>query len=654
MGYTVKRRSSKESGYMLVMFAITIGLLLSFSALVIDVGQGYLWKQRVDRAARAAALAGLGFRGLTGWEYCNSTTGSNELKAIVQSVATENLSSYGNLPSPPYVTPTYIGTDDKLTVTVSLTTNSFLAGRLNNVLGFSLGNSASGGKTTISGTHAAQLNPAYIALLLDVSGSMGCPSGSTNVSCACRLTGSCTGRLRTADLADGAEKFRTFFNPNRDVVAIIPFNLAAHVTFPMKNGSAVSAFGTARKGTTFNAEIQAPRLKDLTKSNTNICDALIRAIDQFEALAADSSFVGREKVTISPTVVLFSDGAPNAFRGIFTNTNTTKLPANTDAYQYSLEWYDGAKTYRGPGPIVRRTVKANGEPDLFGHPIGSGAIAPVASGTPCGPVVSDPRYFQSVLDTAATPQTGLTSGCLTSLDFKLPINSATPVTITISGVPFSDIASTYVDPNWSGVTPAVNGTIHYQNFDQLPYYCSIAAADYIRSTFGGTIFTIGLGPAAPVCDDPMQDADDHLNRKDIFLARLSMAQESLTVTTQQGVGVNEKHNWEPMYKFSGARRSISTKSNPRCTDGNKTTNPDHRFKPNEAPNLMIGYTSTQANDPEDLKPFNPAFQGNNERKYDTRGEYLRTSNSVQLPALFATIAKQILLRLAPSTSSAIP
>ena len=74
MGYTVKRRSSKESGYMLVMFAITIGLLLSFSALVIDVGQGYLWKQRVDRAARAAALAGLGFRGLTGWEYCNSTT----------------------------------------------------------------------------------------------------------------------------------------------------------------------------------------------------------------------------------------------------------------------------------------------------------------------------------------------------------------------------------------------------------------------------------------------------------------------------------------------------------------------------------------------------------------------------------------------------
>ena len=656
----MKRRSSKESGYMLVMFAITIGLLLSFSALVIDVGQGYLWKQRVDRAARAAALAGLGFRGLTGWEHCNnSPTGSNELKAIVQSVATENLSSYGNLPSPPNVTSTYTGTDDKLTVTISLTTKSFLAGRLNNVLGFYLGNSASGGTTTISGTHAAQLNPAYIALLLDVSGSMGCPSGNTNVSCACRLTGSCTGRLRTDDLAGGAEKFRTFFNPNRDVVAIIPFNLAAHVTFPMKNGGydqtsrkhggEVSAFGTARNGTTFKEEIKPATLKSLTKSNTNICDALIRAIEQFDDLVV----AGGEKVTISPTVVLFSDGAPNAFRGIFTNTNTTKLPEEKrDAYQYSLEWYDGAKTYRGPGPIVPRTVKANGEPDLFGHPIGSGAVAPVASGTPCGPVVSDPRYFQSVLDTAATPQTGLTSGCLTSLDFKLPINSATPV--TISGVPFSDIASTYRDPNWSGVTPAVNGTIHYQNFDQLPYYCSIAAADYIRSTFGGTIFTIGLGPAAPVCGDPMQDADDHLNRKDIFLARLSMAQESLRVTTQQSEGVNEKHDWESTHTFSGPRRSIDTRSDPRCTDGNLATNPDHRFQPFNAPNLRIGYTSAQANNPEDLKPFNPAFQGNNERKYDTRGEYLRTSNSVQLPALFATIAKQILLRLAPSTSSATP
>jgi hypothetical protein len=632
------------------MFAITIGLLLSFSAMVIDVGQGYLWKQRLDRAARAAALAGLGFRGLTGWEHCNSSAGSAELTEVVKSVGVENLSSYGDLPSSPTITSQYTGATDTLKVTIALTGKSFLAGRLANVVGFSLGNSAGGGTTTVYGTHSAQLNPAYIALLLDVSGSMGCPSGSANLPCTCRLTGSCTGPLRTDDLARGVDKFRKFFNPKRDVVAVIPFNLAAHVTFPMTVGGTVTPFETGRNGTTFDAQISAAQLKNLTKSNTNICDALIRAIEQFDELAADPSFAGRQKVTISPTVVLFSDGAPNAFRGIFTNTNTTKLAANTDAYQYSLEWYDGSKTYRGPGPIVPRTL-VNGVPALFGHPIGNGSVAP-ASTTPCGPVVADPRYFQSVLDTSATPPSGQTSGCLTSLNFKLPINSATPV--TISGVPFSDIASTYVDQNWSGITPPVSGTINYQNFDQLPYYCSIAAADYIRSTFGGTLFTIGLGPAAPICDDPMQDADDHLNRKDIFLARLAMAQESLTVTTQQSVGTNEKHAWDPMYTFSGARRSISTKSNPKCTDGNPGTNPDHRFKDSSAPNLMVGYTSTQATDPESLKPFNPAFPGNNERKYDTRGEYLRTTNSVQLPALFATIAKQILLRLAPSASSSNP
>ena len=152
----------------------------------------------------------------------------------------------------------------------------------------------------------------------------------------------------------------------------------------------------------------------------------------------------------------------------------------------------------------------------------------------------------------------------------------------------------------------------------------------------------------------MQDADDHLNRKDIFLARLSMAQESLAVTTTQGVGVNEKNEWNTLYDFysaSGGRRTVSTD---KCTDNNASTNPDHRFQPTDAPDLKVGYTSSQPHDPETLKPYNPSFPNDEERKYDTRGEYLRTTNSVQLPALFATIAKQILLRLAPSTSSAIP
>jgi hypothetical protein len=52
---------------MLVMFAISIGVLLSFSALAIDIGQQTIWKHRVDKAARAGALAGLGYRALVGW-----------------------------------------------------------------------------------------------------------------------------------------------------------------------------------------------------------------------------------------------------------------------------------------------------------------------------------------------------------------------------------------------------------------------------------------------------------------------------------------------------------------------------------------------------------------------------------------------------------
>lgn len=53
-----KRLRSEESGQSLIMVVLLLGVLLSFSALVVDVGLLYAEKARLQNAADAAALAG--------------------------------------------------------------------------------------------------------------------------------------------------------------------------------------------------------------------------------------------------------------------------------------------------------------------------------------------------------------------------------------------------------------------------------------------------------------------------------------------------------------------------------------------------------------------------------------------------------------------
>lgn len=613
----MKQRSCKERGYLLVFFAITIGLLLSFCALVIDAGQGYLWKMRVEKAAKAATLAGLGYRGFQGWEECSTRAGTTALQEVATGVARENLAAY-NPPSNTTYTATYSPTNDTLEVTITLQPTSMFAGRAANLIGFSI--AALG---PITGRATAQLNPAYVVLLLDVSGSMSCPRGQDD--CRCRLDNSCTGVRRVDDLVTGVTRFRQQFNPNRDVIGVIAFNLAANVIFPMTNG----AFGAnATNLTAFNNALN--NLPNLVRSNTNICDAFIEAIGQMRAVVPG----GADPRTLSPSVVLFSDGAPNAFRGIFSDiyNRPNPLPANTDAYHYSLEWYDNPLTYRGPGPIVQRTL-SGGQPTLFGHNITQGALAPAGART-WGNTTSDPRHFQSVLDGNTAPPAGQERGALTSLNFTLPNthpNRRTLGPISITGVPFSDATSTHIDPNWDNISPAVTAPVSYQNFDQLPYYCSITAADFIRSEFGGTVYTIGLGPGSPRCGDPLQDADDHLGRKDYFLERLANSANARSGNTWQGT-----HN----FSFSHARTSV-TIGGTSCVYSGSASRRAHRFAGASTP-VYLGYQTNLPSTPSDLSPPHPELQN---KPIDTTGEYLATQDSKELDTLFGTIAKRILLRL---------
>lgn len=639
----MKQRSSSEHGYLLVFFAITIGLLLSFCALVIDAGQGYLWKMRADKAARAAVLSGLGYRGFKGWTYC-SGDGREDLLAVTRQVAIDNLNTY-NPPTPPTVTASYDPITDAMQVDITLQPTAMFAGRAAGLIGFSI--PALG---QVRGFARAQLNAARVALLLDVSGSMACPRNDD--VCSCRFRGNCpAGAQRVDDLVTGVRRFQSQFNPNRDVIGVIAFNLAADVRFPMTSGSAVGGapFGApAARLTAFNAALN--NLPSLVKSNTNICDALIEAIGQLRAIVPP----GSDARLLAPSVVLFSDGAPNAFRGIFSNSYTrpSPLPANTDAYHYSLEWYDDPLTYRGPGPIIERTT-TGGVPQLFGFNITQGAVAPTGA-RKWGITTSDPRNFRSVLDGNTAPPVGQERGALTTLNFTLPNthpnrNNLGPISIT--GVPFSGLTTgsepgvSFEDPNWANISPKVTAPISYQNFDQLPYYCAITAADFIRSEFGGTVYTIGLGPGSPRCGDPLQDADDHIGRKDYFLERLANSENA-----------RSGGNWRSTHAFSTGRRSVSI-SGIECTATG--TRRAHRFARAgtppvnaDTPPVNVGYTTNlPSTSPSQLNPPHPDFPDRTDKNIDTTGEYLSASNSGELSVLFGTIAKQILLRLTPSGAS---
>jgi hypothetical protein len=86
---------------------------------------------------------------------------------------------------------------------------------------------------------------------------------------------------------------------------------------------------------------------------------------------------------------------------------------------------------------------------------------------------------------------------------------------------------------------------------ELPYYCAIRAADYLRER-GVILFVIGLGPAASdrytsLCTDPLQNALDFDTRKDIFLRRLAFAPESLA--NPANFIASGSDSWAPNHSF---------------------------------------------------------------------------------------------------------
>jgi len=399
----------------------------------------------------------------------------------------------------------YDGAADQATLAVTYRVRTFILGSILGITGRGQIVDANG-RFVVATQETAKLDPVAVTLVLDVSGSMACP----DPACECRIppsTCEADPRPKTIDqLVAAVQGFKDYFNPVHDYIGVVSFNLGARADFPLT----ANPFGASTvRLNTFNQAIRkAPDANStglFPRGNTNICDGLSRAIQEMSTFEA-------ARPAVPQVVVLFSDGAPNAFVGDFDVTPPPSLippPADGTFYQYALEWRTPPATvYRGPSPLVRPPA-AQGT--LFGHVIQNNAIGPQGSEY-CGPfdaaTISQPSNFSRVLN-RNLPNS---RGCIGTLDFSIP-NTNGQAGVTGVAIDASE-----------GATPD-NATKF--NYARLGYFCAIEAADYIRERFQAPLFTVGVGPTGttPDCLDPFENLENPTVRKDNFLTRVALDPE---------------------------------------------------------------------------------------------------------------------------------
>ncbi len=163
---------------------------------------------------------------------------------------------------------------------------------------------------------------------------------------------------------------------------------------------------------------------------------------------------------------------------------------------------------------------------------------------------------------------------------------------------------------------------------ELPYYCAIRAADYLRE-LGVITFVVGIGtPASSTygasCNDPLQNALDFDARKDYFLRRLAFAPEALTdaatfIETRAGA-------WDPNHNFGFQNQTIS------CTN-----------HPLNGITVSIGYGDSWNGD-SNSEPTSTLLGST--LTPDELGNYYPSTSPSELTPIFGKIAKQILARMA--------
>jgi hypothetical protein len=247
-----------------------------------------------------------------------------------------------------------------------------------------------------------------------------------------------------------------------------------------------------------------------------------------------------------------------------------------------------------------------------------------------------PRYFgeEQFLSDAASANAagGGHTGCLETLNAALP------------GMPEQRIYVGQSSQSLGNMNPAIVSNVDSASLKEvgevvktaeLPYYCAIRAADYLRKIRNVTVFVIGLGPSATEkygasCNDPMQNALDFDSRKDNFLRRLALAPESLSDPKSFMTGGSS--GWNSISDFGYVAPTDLENIRIRSCNNHPLNNQ----------RMTRGYSEAQANTAGPPAPGAPAVS---DFSPNHLGAYYGSNNPSQLGGLFGAVAKQILLRL---------
>lgn len=459
---------ANERGFAIPFLALVIPVLLICISFVLDLGQAYRTRLHLQRAADSGALAGIG------WSLVQKPSPSASpipphdasLKSQIEARAANatRANALRNGVTNLVITPTYDVATESLEVEVE--------GDYKPLLGFRLGVS----DPTLKVIAKSERATANIVMALDFSSSMLCPRSAPCDCLSPARTGACP-EEKVSDLRDAVDALLGKFNPARDRIGLVLFNIRGNRTVDIAN---ISTQGfTPSSFSIINSRSPG--------SNTNIADALMSAWGSVNSASllnnADLNYI------------LVSDGKPTAGRFLFTSP-TAGLDAtpgagylgNYDYLHYSVQWvHDDFTEYSGPG-LLTKTAEipldyADGTPP---RGIAGDDVPTCYSSTPQITLPNPPK-LPADFDYAF-------QNCLYDLGFHLP------------GSPTVSYGSDCTDfPNC---------------FRQQYYHIPIALSDVLRNQ-RGTFYTIGIGRPTAIGSDPYQNIDDTSSDASVFLARIA-------------------------------------------------------------------------------------------------------------------------------------
>jgi Flp pilus assembly protein TadG len=510
-------------GSILLMTAFSLFALLLVIGLAIDAGNLYRSRLAMQRAADAATLAAVNYITNYGKMKLEEQAGilqatPDEKKAALTPMLTTkaveiiraNLASAGladTAANPLSIQGEYLPAGDakaqstsayEFRITLTRPIDYLLMGRLPFI-------QSTRSDITVSST--ARRRIANIAMILDVSDSMGCPEGG---SCDCMLSGAiggttCSGPRKMDKMLEGVGEFLHHLDLAVDRVAIVPFNMTSNVLTKDSLQQMGIVWPDNPPISVIDDVVDAIKRLYIPGSSTNMCDAFMRA----QKYARNDLHVPDGEPI---AYVLFSDGGPTAGEFLFNDVKADLPPwPAAGTYDYtstSVAWLDDSNNVRpGPGLLVQSGAYYMNYPLAWppepNNPLKPNSKASVAL-CGAGALTYPPQVFSDPeIETAAQK---VFAPCLKSFRAYVPGGKDNP--------------KQWYDANYSTAEGAVPGA---KDWRETYYNCAIELSDWMRED-GGTFFSIGLGVVNDSVDpdDPYQNVGDARSLKSAFLSRVSL------------------------------------------------------------------------------------------------------------------------------------